>query len=325
MDNDNGRPRSADTELDKPPADGERTVPASVTDAAAGPSLAGERYPPQADDQPADPDQDVGVADQFLEGDTVAEQRHGGSVFDAGDEGGSAAGRGGDDRPAGARPGPMALVTVLAVAVGAAAFAYGYRASPSRRGAPTSLRQKPGMRQKTDPIARRDLPEITGATVTIAAKPADLYRRWRRYEDFDAFMPEVKSVTPRGGDDRVSDWTIEGPGGAPIQLVSRIVEDVPGRRIGWEAKGGVAAHSGVVTFEEAARGTQVRLQLKIDPPLGRIGAIAGSLLGKPTGTGPRQQARKALKRLKQLVETGEIARISPDDGKAGSGTAGARA
>ncbi len=243
---------------------------------------------------------EIGIADQASRGATIGDQKSGETVVDAA----PGAVRQSDSRPSlngKARPGG-AMVTVLALAAGAAAFAYGARS-----------RARPAHRSSAsiDPVASRAAPEITGASTMIAASPAELYRRWRNYERFEDVLPEVERVAPRD-DDRISDWTLRGPAGTRHQLVSRIVEDEPGKRIAWEATGSPAAHKGEISFEKQPRGTLVRLQMELDPPLGRVGATASRLLGKPTGSDPRQVARKALKRMKQLVETGEIARSTAD-------------
>ena len=60
---------------------------------------------------------------------------------------------------------------------------------------------------------------------------------------------------------------------------------------------------GTVTFKDAPgdRGTEIRVE--VDQP-GTLGQIAGKL----TGTEPKAKAMDALRRFKQVVETGEVAR-----------------
>lgn len=52
------------------------------------------------------------------------------------------------------------------------------------------------------------------------------------------------------------------------------------------------------------RGTEVRLTLDAQVPGGAIGAVAKKL----AGSDPRQQAYDHLRRFKQVLETGEVAR-----------------
>jgi uncharacterized membrane protein len=61
----------------------------------------------------------------------------------------------------------------------------------------------------------------------------------------------------------------------------------------------------VVTFERATggRGAIVHVEMFYWPPAGKIGAHLARLLGEE----PRKQINDDLRRLKQLIETGEVA------------------
>jgi uncharacterized membrane protein len=61
-----------------------------------------------------------------------------------------------------------------------------------------------------------------------------------------------------------------------------------------------------VNFDEAGagRGTRVRVRLQYRPPGGKLGAAFAKLFGRDAAT----EIREDLRRFKQLVETGEIAR-----------------
>jgi uncharacterized membrane protein len=65
---------------------------------------------------------------------------------------------------------------------------------------------------------------------------------------------------------------------------------------------------GSVRFDLAPgeRGTEIKVILTYAPPAGRLGAIAAAL----TGRGGDRLVREALRRFKQLQETGEIADAS---------------
>lgn len=158
--------------------------------------------------------------------------------------------------------------------------------------------------------AWRQTPGLVGSAVTIAAPPERLYEIWRRFADFDRFMPDVVQVRALGDGDTPdeAEWTVKGPANASFHFTSRVTEDVPGERIAWEATGSPARHSGSVSFEPTARGTKVTLVMDFDPPGGAVGMAAARLVGMATAQDPRRIARQALKQLKMLVETGEIAR-----------------
>lgn len=160
------------------------------------------------------------------------------------------------------------------------------------------------------PHIRRLLDEQSGegdgakdvsATATINCSAQDLYDRWRSFEDFDQFMPDVIRVETRG-DGQTSDWTVRGPGGQELEFTSRITEDEPGRAIAWATDDQPASHSGRVTFEEMGDQTEVRLELQLHPPAGALGAVVARLLGKTTGTDPKQQADRALRQFKRMME-----------------------
>jgi uncharacterized membrane protein len=142
-----------------------------------------------------------------------------------------------------------------------------------------------------------------GRTVTIGRPRQELYDFWRGFDRLPQFMDNVKSVEKL--DDKRSRWVIKGPAGTDVELVSRLVEDVPGSRLAWESEEGSDLDtSGVVEFTDAppGRGTYVRFLMAYDPPGGGIGRGIAKLLQRE----PTVQARRDLRRFKQLMETGEV-------------------
>jgi uncharacterized membrane protein len=88
-----------------------------------------------------------------------------------------------------------------------------------------------------------------------------------------------------------------------------LTADEPGRLIAWRSVPGASVDiGGSVRFEPApgGRGSEVKVILTYAPPGGKLGAAAAALAG---GGGDRL-VREALRRFKQLVETGEIAEAS---------------
>src|SRR5690606_30910602 len=99
--------------------------------------------------------------------------------------------------------------------------------------------------------------------------------------------------------------------------------DEPGRRIAWRSlPGGDLDHEGEVRFQPSAgdRGTVVSVYMAYAPPGGKLGAVVAGILGRE----PRQTLREDLRRLKMLVETGEIATTEgqPAGRRHGAGRAG---
>lgn len=139
---------------------------------------------------------------------------------------------------------------------------------------------------------------------TIINRPREeVYRFWRDLRNLPRFMPHIVSVEER--DDGTSHWAAHAPGGVSVEWDAEFLEDRPGEVIGWRTlPGATVAHAGAVRFIDApgGRGTEVRLKMGFDPPGGPVGALAASLFG----TIPQAQMRNDLRRLKQLLETGEI-------------------
>jgi uncharacterized membrane protein len=65
-----------------------------------------------------------------------------------------------------------------------------------------------------------------------------------------------------------------------------------------------------VTFEpaRAGRSTQVTVNLQYAAPAGQLGTWVATLFGRE----PSQTIREDLRRFKQLLEAGEVARAQPD-------------
>lgn len=159
---------------------------------------------------------------------------------------------------------------------------------------------------------------LVGRTVTIGKPAQELYAFWRKFEQFPEFMDNVREI--RRIDETRSEWIIEAPAGATVSVKTRIVEDQPGKTIAWVSEpDSQIEHEGRVEFAEAppGRGTYVRLLLRYTPPAGEIGRLVAKVLQRE----PNVQARRDLRRFKQLMETGEIpVNASPSGRKSESPT-----
>jgi uncharacterized membrane protein len=160
---------------------------------------------------------------------------------------------------------------------------------------------------------RRPKSALVQRTVTINRPARELYDFWRDFANLPQFMDNVRSVEKLDGER--SRWTIAAPAGTEVEFVSRITEDQPGRLIAWESEEGAEVrNSGRVEFIEAApgRGTIVRASIDYDPPLGTLGRAAAKVLQRE----PEVQARRDLRRFKQLMETGEVTTSASPSGRA---------
>ena len=148
---------------------------------------------------------------------------------------------------------------------------------------------------------------VSGHTETINRPRREIYDFWRDFSNLARVMDNVEAVTVL--DDTRSHWVVSGPSGR-LEWDAVITEDEPGRRIAWRsAENADVQHSGWVEFRDAppGRGSWVTAAIAYNPPAGIIGKAVAKLSQRE----PSIQARRDLRRLKQFLETGEIATSSP--------------
>jgi uncharacterized membrane protein len=140
-------------------------------------------------------------------------------------------------------------------------------------------------------------------TITINRPATQIYEFWRKFENLPQIIPDLKSVTTTGP--TTQHWIARGPGGVDVEWDAELTEDQGADRISWRSlPGATVPNSGTVRFEELKgdRGTVVRLRMSYEPPAWSVGKVA-----KFFGKSPEQQTMEFLRKLKQLLETGEIA------------------
>lgn len=141
--------------------------------------------------------------------------------------------------------------------------------------------------------------------ITINKPAAEVFAFWRDLTNLPRFMTHLESVEVF--DEKRSRWVAKGPAGRHVEWEAEIVEEQPGELIVWRSLPGSDVHTvGAVSFEPATgnRGTVVRVDLRYDPPAGKLGATIAKLFGEA----PETQIPTDLYRVKNLLETGEIAR-----------------
>jgi uncharacterized membrane protein len=141
--------------------------------------------------------------------------------------------------------------------------------------------------------------------VTINRPIEELYHFWRNLENLPRVMRHLESV--ERVTDTLSRWRAKGPAGTTVEWNAEIINEVRNQVIGWKSiEGSDVVSAGSVNFDEGGpgRGTRVRVRLQYSPPGGKVGAAIAKLFGRDAAT----EIREDLRRFKQLVETGEIAR-----------------
>jgi uncharacterized membrane protein len=153
-------------------------------------------------------------------------------------------------------------------------------------------------------------------SVRLECPVDEVYRFWARLENLPTFMDNLVSVTDLGGGR--SHWVARGPGGLRVEWDAEIINQIPNKVLAWRSlPGGDVVSAGSVTFEAARddRGTQLNVTLQYAPPAGKLGKLVASAFGRE----PSQTIREDLRRLKQLLEAGEIAKSGSGGHSAGAG------
>jgi uncharacterized membrane protein len=139
-------------------------------------------------------------------------------------------------------------------------------------------------------------------SVTVARSRSEVYAFFRHLENLPTFMSHLESVRTNGGR---SHWRARGPLGMPIEWDAEVVQDVPNELIAWRSTNDAdVPNSGTVQFRDRLGGldTELSVELVYEPPAGAVGAAVAKLFGKE----PSQQISADLRRLKQVLETGEV-------------------
>jgi uncharacterized membrane protein len=139
--------------------------------------------------------------------------------------------------------------------------------------------------------------------ITIGRSPDEVYRFWRNFENLPSFVKHLRSVSEI--EPGRTHW-VAHEAGMDIDWYAQIIEDVPGERIVWRSEpGGRVETEGEVTFRQAPgnRGTEVRVRLRCAAPGGVLAMALAPLMRRFT----RIHVGQDLHRMKQLIETGEVA------------------
>ncbi|HEX3282079.1 MAG TPA: SRPBCC family protein [Pyrinomonadaceae bacterium] len=144
-------------------------------------------------------------------------------------------------------------------------------------------------------------------SIVINQTPEALYKFWRDLENLPRFIENLESVNPL--DERRSHWVVKGPGNTTVEWDAEIFNEKENELIAWRSLAGRAevTNAGSIHFEKApdGRGSKVSVTLNYNPPGGKPAVLLAKLFGDEPG----QLIELNLRRLKRLVETGEIPTI----------------
>ena len=158
----------------------------------------------------------------------------------------------------------------------------------------------------TPSASRTDLSpdrSLSARAVTINRPADELFAFFRDFSNLPSFMENVVRIDLH--DERRSHWVVKAPAGKTVEWDATVTAEQPGEWFTWQSDDGAdVPNSGKVTFEDAGqRGTVVTATIAYDPPAGAVGKLIAKLFQRE----PAIQARRDLRRFKQLMETGEIA------------------
>lgn len=139
-------------------------------------------------------------------------------------------------------------------------------------------------------------------SITIDRPVADVFPLWSDPAQAARFMRDVERVDVL--DDQRSRWTVRGPGGVRLTFDSEIINVVDNELVAWRTLPGadVASAGSVRLRPRGDAATELIVTLQYDPPGGKAGAAVAALLGRS----PASRLRDDLRRLKALLETGEV-------------------
>ena len=155
-----------------------------------------------------------------------------------------------------------------------------------------------------DKPGQGDADTLIGRTVTINRPRAELFAYWRDLTNLPTFMDNIERIEMLDG--KRSRWVVNAPGDTAVEWTAVITEEREGEMIAWASEEGAdVPNSGRIDFRDAqgGRGTIVTATILYDPPAGIIGKVIAKMFQRE----PAIQARRDLRRFKQLMETGEIA------------------
>ncbi len=154
------------------------------------------------------------------------------------------------------------------------------------------------------------------ASLTVGRPADELRALWLRPDTQSRVWAHFADVT--AVDERIAEWTARGPAGGEYRWRTR-VEETGADEVRWTTLDGAdVPNVGLLTLRAAPadRGTELRLDVRFDPP----GGVVGQAISKLFHIVPREIVLKALYRFRALAITGEIPTTDPQPAARDGGT-----
>ncbi len=135
--------------------------------------------------------------------------------------------------------------------------------------------------------------------VVIGRRPSEVYAFFRDLHNLPRVMSHVERVEVSNS--RLSHWTVQGPAGARLEWDAEIINDQRDQLLAWRSReGSDVRNAGSVHFapRDGGMSTELRVQMKYDPPAGAVGAAVARFFGRSADL----QLREDLWRLKSELE-----------------------
>lgn len=167
-------------------------------------------------------------------------------------------------------------------------------------------KSRPQQMLKTRVNGRHHEDDVSRFSVTINASSQEVFAYFRDFSKLPTFMKDLKDVQVLTA--KRSHWKVELKNGLSTEWEVEITAEREGEMIAWKSvEGSSVESSGTAWFSPApeALGTVVGLVLEYKVPGGKLTEFVTKL----TGEDPSALIQINLKRLKAMIETGEIATV----------------
>jgi uncharacterized membrane protein len=136
------------------------------------------------------------------------------------------------------------------------------------------------------------------STITIRRPVDEVFRFYRDFRNLPRYLGDVMAVEQI--DSTTSRWTIQGPFRTRVHWTVTVTEERPNELIRYRTSGLGSAWEIYFSPGREPGSTEVREVLR--SPLGRLGRAALAVIGKF----PQEEVAANLRRLKQILETGQV-------------------